>query len=35
MARLGDAGGYESGNVYCATFGDNARFARPQLRLDV
>jgi hypothetical protein len=35
MARLGDAGGYEPGNVYAATFGDNARFSRPQLRLDV
>jgi hypothetical protein len=23
------------GNVYAATFGDNARFSRPQLRLDV
>jgi hypothetical protein len=35
MARLGDAGGYEPGNVYATTFGDNARFSRPQLRLDV
>jgi hypothetical protein len=34
MARLGDCGPYAPGNVYAATFSENARFSRPQLRLD-
>jgi hypothetical protein len=35
MARFGDRGAYEPGNVYATTQSGNARFSHPQLALDL